>query len=75
MSDADLKQLPLLDEEIIVELREVMEEEFADLLLKFLNDLPVPARLGCRRPSIGAMSTGSTRSRTNSNRVAAALAR
>ncbi len=41
MSDADLKQLPLLDEEIIVELREVMEEEFADLLQNFLNDLPL----------------------------------
>lgn len=41
MSDADLKQLPLLDEEIIVELREVMEEEFADLLQSFLNDLPL----------------------------------
>jgi HPt (histidine-containing phosphotransfer) domain-containing protein len=41
MSEVDLNQLPLLDDEIIVELREVMEDEFADLLLNFLNDLPV----------------------------------
>ena len=41
MSDADLHQLPLLEEEIIVELREVMEDEFADLLQNFLNDLPL----------------------------------
>lgn len=41
MSEVDLDQLPLLDDEIIVELREVMEDEFADLLLNFLNDLPV----------------------------------
>lgn len=41
MSDVDFTQLPLLDEEIIVELREVMEDEFADLLLNFLRDLPL----------------------------------
>lgn len=41
MSDADLDHLPLLDREIILELREVMEDEFADLLQNFLNDLPL----------------------------------
>ena len=41
MSDAQLDPLPLLDAEIIAELREVMEEEFADLISTFLNDLPV----------------------------------
>jgi HPt (histidine-containing phosphotransfer) domain-containing protein len=40
MSDAQLDPLPLLDTEIIAELREVMEEEFADLIGTFLNDLP-----------------------------------
>lgn len=41
MSDPDLECLPLLDAEIILELREVMEDEFADLLQNFLNDLPL----------------------------------
>ncbi len=41
VSDADPDQLPLLDEEIIAELREVMEDEFADLLQDFLSDLPL----------------------------------
>jgi HPt (histidine-containing phosphotransfer) domain-containing protein len=40
MSDVDFDRLPLLDDEIIAELREVMEDEFADLLRYFLNDLP-----------------------------------
>jgi HPt (histidine-containing phosphotransfer) domain-containing protein len=41
MSDIDLNQLPLLDEDIIIELREIMEDEFTDLLNTFLHDLPV----------------------------------
>ena len=41
MSDAQLDHFPLLDAEIIAELREVMEDEFADLIGTFLNDLPV----------------------------------
>jgi HPt (histidine-containing phosphotransfer) domain-containing protein len=41
MNDADLDPPLLLDEEIIAELREVMEEEFADLIDSFLDDLPV----------------------------------
>ncbi|MBK7541539.1 MAG: Hpt domain-containing protein [Candidatus Competibacteraceae bacterium] len=41
MSDLDLNELPLLDDEIILELREVMEDEFADLLHNFLEDLPL----------------------------------
>lgn len=41
MSDAQLDYFPLLDAEIIAELREVMEEEFADLIGTFLDDLPV----------------------------------
>jgi len=39
MSDVDFNRLPLLDDEIIAELREVMEDEFTDLLRNFLNDL------------------------------------
>ncbi|MCC6136174.1 MAG: Hpt domain-containing protein [Gammaproteobacteria bacterium] len=41
MRDIQLDPLLLLDDEIIAELREVMEEEFADLISAFLNDLPV----------------------------------
>lgn len=41
MSDISLDQWLLIDDEIIAELREVMEEEFADLISSFLNDLPV----------------------------------
>ena len=41
MSDAELDQWLLIDDEIIAELREVMEEEFADLIGSFLHDLPV----------------------------------
>lgn len=41
MSDADLDQMPLLDEEVIVELREVLEDEFAELLQHFLSELPL----------------------------------
>ncbi|MBL8260107.1 MAG: Hpt domain-containing protein [Candidatus Competibacteraceae bacterium] len=41
MSDPDLDGLPLLDGEIMLELREVMEDEFADLLQNFLDDLPL----------------------------------
>ena len=41
MSDADLNALPLLDAEVITELRDIMEDEFAELLNAFLDDLPV----------------------------------
>ncbi len=41
MSDADLNQLLLLDDEVLTELRDIMEETFADLLHTFLNDLSV----------------------------------
>ena len=41
MSDVSLDHWLLADDEIIAELREVMEEEFADLIGSFLNDLPV----------------------------------
>ncbi|HCK81465.1 MAG TPA: Hpt domain-containing protein [Candidatus Competibacter sp.] len=41
MSDLDLNEWPLLDDEVILELREVMEDEFADLLQNFLDDLPL----------------------------------
>ena len=42
MSDTDLDRITLLDAEVIVELREVLEDEFAALLRHFLNDLPLP---------------------------------
>ena len=45
MSDAELDQWLLIDDEIIAELREVMEEEFADLIGSFLHDLPVQLEL------------------------------
>ena len=41
MSATDLNSLPLLDSEVIAELRDIMEDEFAELLNIFLNDLPV----------------------------------
>lgn len=41
MNDSYLAQLPLLDDEILVELREVMEDEFTSLVTRFLDDLPV----------------------------------
>lgn len=41
MSHADLDALPLLDSEIIAELREIMEGEFSELIQMFLNDLPL----------------------------------
>ena len=41
MNDADLDALPLLDAEIIAELREIMEEGFSDLITMFLSDLPL----------------------------------
>ncbi len=41
MSDTDLDRLPVLDGEIITELREIMEDEFAELLHIFLGDLPL----------------------------------
>ncbi len=41
MNHADVDTLPLLDAEIIAELREVMEEGFTDLVMMFLNDLPL----------------------------------
>lgn len=41
MSDADFNLLPLFNDEVIPELRDIMGEEFAELLRVFLNDLPV----------------------------------
>ena len=41
MSATDPNSLPLLDDEVITELRDVMEDEFATLLNIFLKDLPV----------------------------------
>jgi histidine phosphotransfer protein HptB len=41
MNDADLDTFPLLDAEIIAELRDVMEKEFTVLINTFLNDLPI----------------------------------
>ena len=41
MNDEDINRLPLLDAEIIAELREVMEEEFSNLISIFLDDLPL----------------------------------
>ena len=41
MSDTDLDRITLLDEEVIAELREVLEDEFAELLQHFLNELPL----------------------------------
>ena len=41
MNNADVDGLPLLDAEIIAELREVMEEEFSNLIWLFLDDLPL----------------------------------
>lgn len=41
MGDADLNQMPLLDEAVIAELREVLEDEFAELLQHFLSELPI----------------------------------
>jgi len=41
MNDADIDALPLLDAEIIAELREVMEDEFGSLIAAFLDDLPL----------------------------------
>lgn len=40
MNDADFKQLPLLDAEVLTELREIMEDGFADLIRLFLHDAP-----------------------------------
>lgn len=39
--DVDLDALPLLDAEVIAELREIMEDEFIGLIEMFLNDLPI----------------------------------
>ena len=41
MNDAELDQWLLIDDEIIAELRDVMEEEFVELIGSFLHDLPV----------------------------------
>ncbi len=40
MNNADLNPPPLLDDEVIAELREVMEDEFVDLIDSFLKELP-----------------------------------
>lgn len=41
MIDDHSMQLPLIDDEILAELRDVMEEGFADLVKRFLDELPV----------------------------------
>lgn len=41
MSNVDLYSLPLLDDEVIAELREIMDDQFASLIHLFLNDLPI----------------------------------
>ena len=41
MNDTDLDRLPVLDNEIVNELREIMEDEFSELLHTFLGDLPL----------------------------------
>ena len=41
MNDTDLDRLPVLDNEIVNELREIMEDEFAELLHTFLGELPL----------------------------------
>lgn len=41
MCNSELDQLPLIDDEVITELRDVMEEDFADLIHNFLSDVPV----------------------------------
>ncbi len=40
MSETDLEQLPLLDDATLAELREIMEDDFGDLVRTFLEDLP-----------------------------------
>lgn len=45
MNDNDSTQLPLLDHEILAELRDIMENEFANLIDRFLQDLPVQLNL------------------------------
>lgn len=41
MRETDPDQLPVLDDEIVTELREIMEDEFTNLLQTFLGDLPL----------------------------------
>ena len=41
MSEIDSADLPILDETMIVELRELMEEDFEDLLDTYLRDMPI----------------------------------
>ncbi|MFO1371310.1 MAG: Hpt domain-containing protein [Candidatus Competibacteraceae bacterium] len=40
MHDTDCNLLPLLDAAVLAELREVMEDDFADLISTFLRDAP-----------------------------------
>jgi len=40
MHDGNTASLPILDKATVVELRELMEEEFIDLMETFLRDLP-----------------------------------
>lgn len=40
MSDTDFHQLSLLDDDTIAELRDIMEDDFDDLVRTFLDDLP-----------------------------------
>jgi HPt (histidine-containing phosphotransfer) domain-containing protein len=41
MSITEIFSLPLVDDEVIAELREIMDDQFASLIRLFLNDLPL----------------------------------
>lgn len=41
VTNDNLKRLPLIDDEILAELQDIMEDGFADLVNRFLDDLPV----------------------------------
>lgn len=40
MQEGDIFSVPILDENIVMELRDLMEEEFNDLMDTYLRDLP-----------------------------------
>lgn len=50
MIAADLHSQPLLDEEVLAELRDIMEDGFAELLDVFITDLPI--QIECLRSAI-----------------------
>lgn len=41
ITNDNLMQLPLIDDETLAELQDIMEDGFADLVNRFLDDLPV----------------------------------